>query len=190
MSRMASTHKWQPMPQYGLGMTRSRCHVRRRCLVSCPACSVLCSSWRGLDVSLDTSGCVLALVFVGFQAMKASGRTWPVMTEEERERPSPHVVARVTFREDWGERLRDHARQQYLDDRPEHARRADVQGEPSNGLRWVVPEETNTDVMLAAATFVNGMAFIPMHAPPMTGGVAPTHSTSLPCRERLPCPGR
>lgn len=102
------------------------------------------------------------------------------MTEEELERQSPRVVARGTFREDWGKRLRDRARQQYLDDHPEHARRADEQGEPANWLRWLVPEETDTDVMMAAANFVNGMAFIPMNAPPMTGGVASTHSTSLP----------
>jgi len=74
--------------------------------------------------------------------MKASGLTWPVMTEEELECPSPRVVARVTFREDWGKNLRDRARQQYLDDHPEHARRADVQGEPANGLKRLVPEET------------------------------------------------
>jgi hypothetical protein len=108
------------------------------------------------------------------------------MTEEELESPSPRVVARVTFREDWGKSLRDRARQQYLDDHPEHARRADVQGEPANGMRWLVPEETNTDVMMTAANFVNGMAFIPVNAAPMTGGIASTHSTSLSCRERLP----
>jgi hypothetical protein len=33
----------------------------------------------GLDVSLHTSGGVLALVFVGFRAMQASGLTWHVM---------------------------------------------------------------------------------------------------------------
>lgn len=33
----------------------------------------------GMDVSLNTSGGVLALVFVGFLAMKASGLTWHVM---------------------------------------------------------------------------------------------------------------
>ena len=118
-----------------------------------------------LGVSMDKVGFALELLFVCFRAMKESGLTWPVITEDELDRQSQRFVGIVRFGDDLGESLRDRSIKQYVEDHPEKDLLAYVQMETMSWLKRVVPEETDKYVILAVWNFVNCIAFVSMKQP-------------------------
>ena len=120
---------------------------------------------KQLGVSLEKMDFLMDLLLICFQAMKESGLTWPVITEDELDRQLQRYIAIVKFGNDLGKSLRDQSMQQYIEDHPEKELLAYVQVETANWLNRIVPEETDKYVMMAAANFVNCIAFVPMNAP-------------------------
>ena len=118
-----------------------------------------------LGVSMDTVGFALDMLFICFRAMKESGLTWPVITEDELDRQSQRFVGIVKFGGDLGESLRNQSIQQYVDDHPEKELLAYVQMETMSWLKRVVPEETDKYVILVVWNFVNCIAFVSMMKP-------------------------
>ena len=120
---------------------------------------------KQMDVSLEKMDFLFDLLFICFQAMKESGLTWPLITEDEQDRQLGRYVGSVKFGEDLGDSLRDQAMRQYIENHPEKELLAYVEVETANWLKRIVPEETDKYVMLAAANLVNCIAFVPLNAP-------------------------
>ena len=128
---------------------------------------------KQLGVSLEKMDFLIDLLLICFQAMKESGFAWPLITEDEMDRQMQRFIASVKFGDDLGTSLRDQSMRQYIEGHPEKELLACVQVETANWLNRIVPEETDKYVMMAAANFVNCIAFVPMNAP-----------QSAPCRWR------
>lgn len=117
-----------------------------------------------LGVSLEKIEFLIDILFICFQAMKESGQTWPVISEDEMDRQMQRYVAVVKFGQGLSKKLQDRAMQQYVDGHPEKDLLAYVQIESANWLQRIVPEETDRYVVLAAANLVNCIAFVSMPA--------------------------
>jgi hypothetical protein len=126
-------------------------HVLASCLVQ-----------KQLGVCLEKMEFLVELMLICFQAMKESGLTWPLITEDEQERQMARYVGAVPFGEDLTANLRDRAMAQYVEAHPEKELLAFVQGETTRWLQRTVPDETDKYVVLAAMTLVNCIAFIPV----------------------------
>ncbi len=79
-------------------------------------------------------------------------------------------VAGVKFGDGLDTSLRDRSMRQYIEDHPEKELLAYIWAETAIWMNRIVPEETDKYVMMAAANFVNCIAFVPIDAP-----------TSAPC---------
>jgi hypothetical protein len=117
-----------------------------------------------MGVSLEKMEFLLEILFICFQAMKESALTWPLITEDEQERQLARYVATVKFGEGLDADLQDHAMKQYIEGHPEQDLLAYVFTETANWLKRIAPQDTDKYVMLAAANFVNCIAFVPMSA--------------------------
>lgn len=115
-----------------------------------------------MGVSPEKMEFLLELLFVCFQAMRESSLDWPLITEDEQDRQLARYVATVKFGEDLNETLRDRAMHQYIEGHPEQELLAYVFVETKDWLLRIVLEESDKFVMLAAANFVNCIAFVPM----------------------------
>jgi len=115
-----------------------------------------------LGVRLDKMEFLLELVLVCFEAMRESGLTWPLITEEEQDRQMTRLTASLRFGEDLPADQRGRASQQYIEAHPEKELLAFVQVETSNWLQRVAPEESDKYIVLAALNLVNCIAFVPM----------------------------
>jgi hypothetical protein len=92
--------------------------------------------------------------------MKASGLTWPVITEDDQDRQLQRFVAITRFGDDLNDRLRERSMRQYLADHPEKDLLAYVTAETSKWMTRIVPEESDKYVMLAIWNLVNCIAFV------------------------------
>lgn len=119
---------------------------------------------KQMGVSLEKMDFLFDLLFICFQAMRESGLSWPLITEDEQDRQLGRYVGSVKFGEDLGTSLRDQATRQYVENHPEKELLAYVEVEIVNWLQRIVPEETDKYVMLAAANLVNCIAFVPLDA--------------------------
>jgi len=125
-------------------------HVLAACLVQ-----------KQLGVSLENMEFLVELMLICFQAMKESGLTWPLITEDEQERQLARYVGAVRFGEDLPAGLRERAMAQYIEAHPENELLAFVQVETTKWLERIVPDESDKYVVLAAMTLVNCIAFVP-----------------------------
>lgn len=117
---------------------------------------------KQMGVSPEKMEFLLEILFICFQAMKESGLTWPLITEDEQEKQLGRYVATVKFGEDLSAPLQDLAMKQYIEGHPEQYLFAFVTGETKDWLCRILPEKSDAYVMLAAANFVNCIAFVPM----------------------------
>jgi hypothetical protein len=117
---------------------------------------------KQLGVSYEKMEFLLEMLFTCFQAMKESGLNWPLISEDEQERQMARYTATVKFSEDLSTDLQERAMQQYVESHPEKELLAYVFTESVNWLKRVTPEESDKYVMLAAANFVNCIAFVPL----------------------------
>jgi hypothetical protein len=113
-----------------------------------------------LGVSMQKVEFALEILFVCFNAMKASGWVWPIISEDDLDRQSRRFTAIIHFADDLNKRLRDDSMQQYLASHPEKELLAYVQSESAKWTARIVPEETDKYVMLAAWNMVNCLAFV------------------------------
>ena len=117
---------------------------------------------KQLGVSLEKMDFLVDILLICFQAMKESGLTWPLITEDEQERQMARFVATVQFHDDLRGSLRDRTLREYIATHPEKELLAFVQVQTSNWLQRVVPNESDKYVVMAAFNFVNCIAFAPM----------------------------
>ena len=119
---------------------------------------------KQLGVSLEKMEFLVDVLFICFQAMKESGLTWPLITEDEQDKQMARYVGVVNFGKDLSSSLQRLASRQYLEGHPEQNLQAFVIVELNDWLGRVVPEETDKYVVLAAMNLVNCIAFVPMPA--------------------------
>ena len=120
---------------------------------------------KQMGVSFEKMEFLLDILLICFQAMKESGSTWPLITEDDQDKQLARYVAAVKFGEDLSASLQDLAMKQYIESHPEQYLLAFVTVETKDWLSRIVPEETDKFVILAAANLVNCIAFVPM--PPL-----------------------
>lgn len=117
---------------------------------------------KQMGVSFEKMEFLLEILLICFQAMKESGLAWPLITEDEQDKQLARYVAAVKFGEDLSPSLQDLAMKQYIESHPEQHLFAFVIVEIRDWLGRIPPEETDRYVILAAANFVNCIAFVPM----------------------------
>ncbi|CAB3723566.1 hypothetical protein LMG22037_04976 [Paraburkholderia phenoliruptrix] len=115
-----------------------------------------------LGVSLEKMEFALELLLLCFQAMKESGWTWPLITEDDQELQQRIYVSTVKLGEDLSPPQRDRLMQQYVENHPEQNLQACVLSMTADWLKRIVPEDSDQYVMLAATNLVNCIAFVPM----------------------------
>jgi hypothetical protein len=109
-----------------------------------------------LVIPLDT-------LFICFQAMKESGLTWPLITEDEQERQMQRNNTILRFYASFADRtLQTSSLQQYIDSHPEKDLLAWVTTGCRDWLRGIDPEESDKYVLQAVINLVNCLAFVPM----------------------------
>lgn len=113
-----------------------------------------------LGVALSKVDFAVEILFVCFLAMKESGLTWPVITEDDQDRQLQRFVAITRFGDDLNEDLRERSMQQYITDHPEKNLLAYVTAETSKWMARNTPEESDKYVMLAIWNLVNCIAFV------------------------------
>ncbi len=113
-----------------------------------------------LGVALSKVDFAVEILFVCYLAMKESGLTWPVITENDQDRQLQRFVAITHFGDDLNDSLRERSMQQYIADHPEKDLLAYVTVETSNWMAHNVPEESDKYVMLAIWNLVNCIAFV------------------------------
>ena len=113
-----------------------------------------------LGVALPKVDFAVEILFVCFLAMKESGLTWPLITEDDLDRQSKPFVAISRFGDDLGEHLRKRSMDQYILDHPEKNLLAYMTAETSKWLTRIAPEESDKYVMLAIWDVVNCIAFV------------------------------
>lgn len=118
---------------------------------------------KQMGVSFEKMEFLLEILLICFQAMNESGLTWLLITEEEQDKQLGCYVAAVKFGQDLNQPVQARAMKQYSNKHPEQYLLAFVTSETTAWLSRIVPEQTDKYVMLAAANFVNCIAFVPMH---------------------------
>src|ERR1035437_6412005 len=68
---------------------------------------------KQMGVSFEKIEFLLEILLICFQAMKESGLTWPLITEDEQEKQLTRYVATVKFGDDLSAPLQEHAMKQY-----------------------------------------------------------------------------
>ena len=115
--------------------------------------------------TLEQVEVVLNLLFVFHEAMKNSGRSWPVISEDVQERCLKRISGRVRFIEGLSPQLQAKATADAVGDHPERQLLAYVFGKfKENGLLGV-KTEAEKKLMLAALNLVECIAET---APPKT----------------------
>jgi hypothetical protein len=116
-----------------------------------------------LGVPTEKTGLALDTLLLCFQAMKESGLTWPLITEDDIERQSARSTAILKFYDSFSdENLRTNSAQQFIDDHTEKELFAWVINMCKDWLQSVSPEETDKYVIHVAVNMVNCVASVPM----------------------------
>lgn len=121
-----------------------------------------------LGVSYEKMEFLLEMLLICYQAMKQSNHAWPLITENHQEREMTRYVATIQFSEGLAAPVHADLVKQYVDQHPEPYLFAFVQTETNDWLQRIAPEKSDTKVMLAAANFVNCIAFAKLPKPAVT----------------------
>lgn len=106
-----------------------------------------------LEVPLHT-------LFVTFQAMKLSGRSWPVVTEDIQDKCMQRLTARARFNEGLPGKLATQVVQQFCDEHPERYLLAFVYGYLSDHDLLAARTEAEKFLLLAALNLAECVAFV------------------------------
>jgi hypothetical protein len=100
------------------------------------------------------------ILLVTFQAMKLSGRQWPLVTEDMQDRCMQRLTARVRFNEDLPSDLATSVVQQFCDEHPEPYLLAFVYGYLGDHDLLAVRTEAETYLLLGALNLAECVAFV------------------------------
>lgn len=130
-----------------------------------PALLASCLVQPRLGVTLEKLEFLLHVLMVCFQAMKQSGRHWPMIPEDLQEQQLERLVGSILFSEDIDDPLlANQARAQYLADHPESALFTYVVNQCQSWLLDVARDgqeaESDKFVMLAAVNIPNCIAHV------------------------------
>ena len=115
---------------------------------------------KQMGVRIEKIEFLIHVLLVCFQAMKESGIAWPVISEDDQDRQLQRYLATVTFGQPLSPGLEFIARKPFVEGHPERPLLAFVQTEIVNWLQRIEPEETDKYIMMAAANFVECIAFV------------------------------
>lgn len=102
----------------------------------------------------------LHILFVTFQAMKRSGHTWPIVTEDVQETCMERLTARARFNEGLPRELADQVVQQFCDEHPERYLLAFVYGYLGEHDLLRVRTDAEKYLLLAALNLAECVAFV------------------------------
>lgn len=102
----------------------------------------------------------LHILLVTFQAMKRSGRAWPLVTEEVQEICLQRLTARARFNEDLPGELANQIVQQFCDEHPERFLLAFVYGYLGDHDLLRVRTDAEKYLVLTALNLVECVAFV------------------------------
>jgi hypothetical protein len=120
--------------------------------------SILALPRMGVDmVQLEVP---LHILFVTFQAMKLSGRAWPIVTEDIQEGCLQRLTARARFNEGLPADLVNKVVQQFCDEHAERYLLAFVYGYLGDHNLLKVRTDAEKFLMLAALNLVECVAFV------------------------------
>ena len=125
--------------------------------------SILALPRMGVDmVQLEVP---LHILFVTFQAMKLSGRAWPIVTEDIQEGCLQRLTARARFNEGLPADLVNKVVQQFCDEHAERYLLAFVYGYLGDHNLLKVRTDAEKFLMLAALNLVECVAFVGVDKP-------------------------
>ena len=125
--------------------------------------SILALPRMGVDmVQLEVP---LHILFVTFQAMKLSGRAWPIVTEDIQEGCLQRLTARARFNEGLPADLVNKVVQQFCDEHAERYLLAFVYGYLGDHNLLKVRTDAEKFLMLAALNLVECVAFVGAEKP-------------------------
>lgn len=116
-------------------------------------------------VSVAKMEFLIDLMLICFQAMKDSGITWPLITEDDQDLQLARWMDSLRSWELLPEGLRTPALRRYIDAHPEKVLLAYVQVEVNRWLQRVEPEEVDKYIAMAAMNLVNCIAFVRLPTP-------------------------
>lgn len=119
-----------------------------------------------LGVSLEKLEFPLEMLFICFQAMKASRLPWPRISEDELERQAARYSATIRFSEGMNPGLVKQAQHQYAIGHPEPVLLAYVSNETTQWLSRVAAAESDKYVLMATMNLVNCIAHVPLPGQP------------------------
>lgn len=117
-----------------------------------------------MGVSHEKMEFLLEILFICYQAMRESGKRWPLITEDEQDKQMERYIAAVKSGENLSPEHSDRALKKYISAHPEQPLLAYVMTETAAWLGRVVPEETDKYIILTAVNLVNCIAYVPMSA--------------------------
>jgi hypothetical protein len=120
---------------------------------------------QGLGVSDAKMEFLIELMLVCYQAMKDSGATWPLITEDDQERELARWATSMRIEEELSERRRAQVLKRYIDAHPEKVLFAHVHFEVNRWLLSVEAEESDKYVAMTAINFANCIAFVALPTP-------------------------
>lgn len=113
-----------------------------------------------MGVSTLTLEVPLHILLVTFQAMKRSGRTWPIVQEDEQERCMQRLTARMRFNEGLPVQMADRLTTQYCDEHAERNLLAFVYGYLGDHDLLRVRTDAEKYLLLAALNLVECIALV------------------------------
>ena len=114
-----------------------------------------------LSVSLEKIDFALNILVVCFLAMKASGHTWHLVSQDEQEQQMARLAGSIKFGAALSEHLQSLASQQYIEAHDEKYLLAFVINECTSWLKTIQAVESDKYVLLAVINLVNCIAIRP-----------------------------
>jgi len=122
-----------------------------------------------MGASLPLMDVPIHILLVAYQAMKTSGHTWPVISEDTQETCLKRLTGRVRFAEGLGRGELRQSMQQYIDEHREPYLLAFVYGHLGQNDLLGVRTEAEKHLLLATLNLVDCIAFAAARTRPTSG---------------------
>ena len=128
-----------------------------------------------MGVSLQQMDVPIYILLVAYQAMKTSGHTWPLISQDTQEACLRRLTGRVRFAEGLGHGLLEQSTQQYIDEHREPYLLAFAYGHLQDNELLGARTEAEKSLLLAALNLVDCIAFMSVPVrPPSSARSVPT----------------